>query len=52
MTRFTKTEWAIIAGQALMLALLIPFALWLGTKLPAEEQPISALTYHLAGAAR
>lgn len=48
MTDEQKIRWAIMAGQAVMLALLIPFALWLGTKLPAEEQPIAAL-YMLAG---
>jgi hypothetical protein len=51
MTRTRKIEWAIIAGQALMLALLIPLALWLGTVLP-DDSPPTVLTYMLAGAAR
>jgi hypothetical protein len=34
MTHEQKIKWAIIAADALMLAILIPFALWLGTVLP------------------
>jgi hypothetical protein len=34
MTHEQKIKWAIIAGQTVMLAALIPFALWLGTVLP------------------
>jgi hypothetical protein len=49
MTRTRKIEWAIIAGQLLMLLLVVPFALWLGTVLPDDDQP-SVLTYLLAGA--
>jgi hypothetical protein len=34
MTDEQKIRWAIIAGQTLMMALLIPCALWLGVYLP------------------